>query len=81
MPRMEHPPGQKPSIASLLPEVVPIEDLVNHVQLSRSLLDKRAQDRRLPGRKVGRRCGFRKELIDQWLESADDDIGSSRRAT
>lgn len=45
-----------------------IDDLASYLQVSKSSLYKLAQERKVPGLKVGRHWRFRKETIDRWLD-------------
>lgn len=44
-----------------------IDDLAHYLKVAKSSLYKLAQDRRLPGKKVGKHWRFHKDLIDRWL--------------
>jgi len=50
-----------------------IDDLAAYLQVSKSSLYKLAQDRKVPGQKVGRHWRFRKETIDRWLDESEID--------
>ena len=54
-----------------MPEVMTIEQLCSYLQLSRSTLYKLAQERKLPGQKVGKHWRFRKQVIDEWLRGQE----------
>ncbi|MBX3356346.1 MAG: helix-turn-helix domain-containing protein [Phycisphaeraceae bacterium] len=49
--------------------VFTIDDLVAYLKLPKSTVYKLAQERKIPGQKVGRHWRFRKETIDRWLDS------------
>ena len=51
------------------PPVMTIEEASKYLQLPLSSLYKLAQDGKIPCQKVGRHWRFRKETIDQWLDS------------
>lgn len=61
----------KPGIAAILT----IDELAEYLKTSKSTLYKLAQERRIPGQKVGRHWRFRKEAIDRWLEQQPPDDG------
>ena len=48
--------------------VLTIDELVEYLRIPKSTLYKLAQERKIPGQKVGRHWRFRKEAIDRWLE-------------
>lgn len=58
--------------------ILTIEELAEYLKISKSTLYKLAQERRIPGQKVGRHWRFRKDVIDRWLERTAD-IRSLRR--
>jgi excisionase family DNA binding protein len=47
--------------------VMTIDELSAYLKIAKSTLYKLAQERKLPGQKVGRHWRFRKEAIDRWL--------------
>lgn len=49
-------------------DVLTIEELAHYLKVSKSTLYKLAQERRVPGQKVGRHWRFRKAIINRWLE-------------
>jgi excisionase family DNA binding protein len=51
------------------PPVMTIEEASKYLQIPLSSLYKLAQDGKIPCQKVGRHWRFRKETIDQWLDS------------
>ena len=50
-------------------DIMTIKDLSEYLKISKSTLYKLAQERILPGTKVGKHWRFRKETIDRWLDS------------
>jgi excisionase family DNA binding protein len=52
-----------------LPLVMTIEEASKYLRVPLSSLYKLAQDGKIPCQKVGRHWRFRKETIDQWLDS------------
>lgn len=64
-----------------LPEVMTIDELAVYLQISKSSLYKLAQDRKVPGQKVGRHWRFHREAIDRWLTGKGGEIESSGGAT
>jgi len=57
-------------MAAGLDEVMTIDGLAAYLKISKSTLYKLAQNRKLPGQKVGKRWRFHKEAIDRWLENS-----------
>ncbi len=53
------------------PDVMTIDELACYLQLSKSTLYKLAQERKVPGQKVGKHWRFRKEAIDRWLDERE----------
>lgn len=51
--------------------VFTIDELATYLKVSKSTLYKLAQERRIPGQKVGKHWRFRKAAIDRWLEETD----------
>jgi excisionase family DNA binding protein len=51
--------------------VMTIEELSEYLKIPKSTLYKLAQERKLPGQKVGRHWRFRKERIDRWLDERE----------
>lgn len=51
------------------PQVLTIEEASKYLRIPLSTLYKLAQDGKIPCQKVGRHWRFRKETIDQWLDS------------
>lgn len=49
-------------------DVMTIDELADYLKLSKSTLYKLAQERKVPGQKVGKHWRFRKETIDRWLD-------------
>ncbi|MFC1762206.1 helix-turn-helix domain-containing protein [Planctomycetota bacterium] len=54
-----------------------IEGLAKYLDVPKSTLYKLAQEKKLPGQKVGKHWRFRQETIDAWLDAgaqlSDDD--------
>ncbi len=48
--------------------VMTIRELSAYLKISTSTLYKLAQQRQVPGQKVGKHWRFRKEAIDRWLD-------------
>jgi len=55
-------------MAGKLPSVMTIDELAEYVRIPKQTLYKLAQEKRIPGQKVGRSWRFRKEAIDRWLD-------------
>jgi len=51
-------------------EIMDIPNLSDYLDISKSTLYKLAQEKKLPGQKVGRHWRFRKETIDRWLDKS-----------
>ncbi|MGH7268480.1 MAG: helix-turn-helix domain-containing protein [Candidatus Rokuibacteriota bacterium] len=78
-------PGRQPrspriglSTGSTQPEILTIQDLATHLRVPVSTAYRLAQQRQLPGRKVGRHWRFSRPLLDAWLmlpELRDDAAG------
>ena len=47
--------------------IMTINELSTYLKVSKSTLYKLAQEKRLPGQKVGRHWRFHKDAIDDWL--------------
>jgi len=56
-------------MADDFPLVMTIEEASRYLRIPLSTLYKLAQDGKVPCQKVGRHWRFRKETIDQWLDS------------
>ncbi len=54
--------------------VLTIDELSVYLKVPKSTLYKLAQERKVPGQKVGRLWRFRKERIDDWLDNSDGDV-------
>lgn len=52
--------------------VLTIDELAAYLKISKSTLYKLAQERKVPGQKVGRHWRFHRTVIDQWLASGAD---------
>lgn len=52
--------------------VFTIDELAEYLKISKSTLYKLAQERKVPGQKVGRHWRFHRTVIDQWLASGAD---------
>lgn len=57
-------------------EVMTIDDLSVYLKVSKSTLYKLLQSGRVPGQKVGKHWRFRRERIDQWLDSSEGNSSS-----
>ena len=51
--------------------VLTITELSTYLKVSKSTLYKLAQEGKVPGQKVGRHWRFHREVIDQWLGTAN----------
>lgn len=51
-----------------MPEVMTIDDLAVYLQLSKSSLYKLVQNRKIPGKKIGRHWRFHRDTIAAWLK-------------
>lgn len=49
-----------------------IDDLSRYLQVSKSSLYKLAQERKVPGQKVGKHWRFHRAVIDRWLGDSTD---------
>jgi excisionase family DNA binding protein len=56
--------------------VMTVEELAVYLKIPRSTLYKLAQERKIPGQKVGRHWRFHKATIDRWL---GNDTGKALR--
>ena len=50
-------------------EVLTLDELSKYLKIPKSTVYKLCQEGRIPAQKVGRHWRFRKQAIDQWLES------------
>ncbi|MDL1888316.1 helix-turn-helix domain-containing protein [Nitrospirales bacterium NOB] len=53
--------------------VMTIDELSSYLKVPKSTLYKLAQERRVPGQKVGRHWRFHKEAVDSWLKNQRQD--------
>ena len=56
-----------------------IDELADYLKLSKSTLYKLAQERKVPGQKVGKHWRFRKETIDRWLDDRDTESNETKQ--
>jgi excisionase family DNA binding protein len=55
-------------------EFLTAEEVAEYLRLPLSTVYKLAQDKRLPGFKVGKHWRFRKETIAQWIKDQEKDL-------
>ncbi len=55
-------------MAKKLDSVMTITELSAYLKISKSTLYKLAQERKLPGQKVGRHWRFHRDAVDDWLK-------------
>lgn len=48
-------------------DVLTIDELAEYLKLSKSTLYKLAQERKVPGQKIGKHWRFHRDAIDDWL--------------
>jgi len=53
-------------------KIMNIEGLSKYLDISKSTLYKLAQEKKLPGQKVGKHWRFRRETVDKWLDKRSD---------
>lgn len=59
-------------------EILTIDELALYLKLSKSTVYKLAQERKIPGQKVGRHWRFSRRAIDRWMaQSNSEDPGGS----
>ncbi|NLY02308.1 MAG: helix-turn-helix domain-containing protein [Rhodopirellula sp.] len=58
-------------------DVFTIDERAAYLKLSKSTLDKLAQDGKIPGQKVGRHWRFPKAVIDRWLGNRAEEMGEA----
>lgn len=71
--RILEPVFGEPTVVERTDEIFTIDELARYLKLSKSTVYKLAQERKIPGQKVGRHWRFRKASIDRWLESERDE--------
>jgi len=54
-------------------EILTIGELSEYLKIPRSTLYKLCQEGRIPSQKVGRHWRFRKDTIDKWLDSQNEE--------
>ncbi len=60
-------------------DVMTIDQLGEYLQIPKSTLYKLVQERKVPGKKVGRQWRFHREAVDAWL-AAGPDLGTDDQA-
>lgn len=50
-------------------QIMTIDELSEYLKISKSTLYKLAVERKLPGKKIGKRWRFHKNAIDEWLQT------------
>jgi len=58
-------------------EFLTVEEIAEYLRLPLSTVYKLAQDKKLPGFKVGKHWRFRKETFDQWIRTQEESLMSS----
>lgn len=58
-------------------EFLTVEEIAEYLRLPLSTVYKLAQDKKLPGFKVGKHWRFRKETFDQWIRTQEESLKSS----
>lgn len=53
-------------------QVFTLEELMAYLKIPRSTAYKLAQERKIPGQKVGKHWRFRKAAIDRWLDKNNE---------
>jgi len=51
-------------------DILTIGELAEYLKIPKSTLYKLAQERRIPGQKVGRHWRFHKDAINRWLQQS-----------
>lgn len=54
-------------------EVMTIEELAVYLKIPKSTLYKQAQERKIPGQKIGKQWRFGKKAIDRWINESGED--------
>jgi excisionase family DNA binding protein len=52
-------------------DVMTIEELAEYLKIPKSTLYKQAQDRKIPGQKIGKQWRFSKAAIDRWMNEPE----------
>ena len=58
-------------------EFLTVEEVAEYLRLPLSTVYKLAQDKKLPGFKVGKHWRFRKETFDQWIRAQEESLKST----
>lgn len=58
-------------------EFLTIEEVAEYLRLPLSTVYKLAQDKKLPGFKVGKHWRFRKEAFEQWIKAQEESLISN----
>lgn len=66
-------PTRERAVKNKRDSVMTIDELSKYLKIPKSTLYKLAQEKRVPGQKVGRHWRFRKDTIDRWLDERDGD--------
>ncbi len=53
------------------PSLMTVEELAKYLRMKRVTIYKHAQEKRLPGFKVGSTWRFKKSTIDKWIETKE----------
>ena len=53
-------------------DILTIDELSEYLKIPKSTVYKLCQEGKIPGQKVGRHWRFRRETIDNWLDSQND---------
>lgn len=64
-----------PAVAESSDEILTIEELARYLKLSKSTVYKLAQEKKIPGQKVGRHWRFSGRAIGRWIEREGGDEG------
>ena len=55
-----------------------IEQIADHLQVSREKLYKMCQQGKMPASKFGGQCRFSKDVVDQWMLKSQVDVTKSK---
>jgi PTS system nitrogen regulatory IIA component len=53
---------------SLINDILTLEEVASYLRLTPQTIYKWAQEKRIPGAKLGKEWRFRKSIIDRWLD-------------
>ena len=58
--------------ATRKPSLMTVDELAKYLRMKKVTIYKHAQERRLPGFKVGSTWRFKKSTIDRWIETQEN---------